>query len=84
MPCEDHYIRPLVALSTAISPFWILCYLGSSALTVPGAIFCGTAQLIALYLLRYADDDKMPLITSVRSYIVFYNTIFRIQIAHLF
>jgi len=65
LPVEDHYCRPIVALSTACSPLWLLYYEGKDFFTVTAAAFILTALMIALAILRYADDDKMPLIACI-------------------
>ena len=64
VPCEDHYSRPIVALSTAVSPLWVLWYLEKS-LTIPVVMYILATELIAYGVLRFADDEKMPLIFAV-------------------
>ncbi|KAL7439660.1 hypothetical protein ACHAXM_007544 [Skeletonema potamos] len=65
LPVEDHYCRPIVALSTACSPFWILYYREKDFFTVSAASFILGGLIIALTILRYADEDKMPHITCI-------------------
>ena len=74
VPCEDHYCRPLIALSMALSPFWVLWYLEVCYLTIPASIFFVSALLIAISVLRYAGDEKMPLVAAVSSLFVFSTT----------
>mmetsp|Transcript_19503 Transcript_19503/g.40855 ORF Transcript_19503/g.40855 Transcript_19503/m.40855 type:complete len:865 (-) Transcript_19503:130-2724(-) len=65
VPCEDHWIRPLVSLSTATSSFWVLWYLDKSFTTMLAAGYCAVSISLALCILRYTEDDKMPLVASV-------------------
>ena len=65
LPVEDHYCRPVVALSTAGSPFWLLYYREKEFWTVSATAFILVALVIALAILRYADDNKMPLVTCI-------------------
>mmetsp|Transcript_9353 Transcript_9353/g.14426 ORF Transcript_9353/g.14426 Transcript_9353/m.14426 type:complete len:856 (-) Transcript_9353:30-2597(-) len=65
LPVEDHYCRPIVALSTACSPLWILYYREKDIFTVSAASFILVALIIALAILRYADENKMPLTACI-------------------
>ncbi len=65
LPVEDHYCRPIVALSTACSPLWILYYREKDFFTVSAASFILLALIIALAVLRYADENKMPLVVCI-------------------
>jgi sodium/potassium/calcium exchanger 6 len=65
LPVEDHYCRPIVALSTACSPLWILYYREVDFFTASAASFILVALMIALSILRYADENKMPLIACI-------------------
>lgn len=64
VPCEDHYNRIIVALSTAISPCWILWYFGADANTK--SVFFGASALITAFaVIRFGGDEKLPLIAAV-------------------
>ena len=65
LPVEDHYCRPIVALSTACSPIWFIYFLRGNFMTISSAIFILVAFVIALVILRYTDDDKMPLVAGI-------------------
>jgi Ca2+/Na+ antiporter len=65
LPVEDHYCRPIVALSTALSPFWLLYYYEQDFSSVSGAVFISIAIIVATAILRYADEDKMPLVACI-------------------
>ncbi len=65
LPVEDHYCRPIVALSTALSPFWLLYYHEQGFLSVSGAAFILIAITVASAVLRYANEDKMPLVACI-------------------
>lgn len=65
LPVEDHYCRPIVALSILFSPLWILYYRGKDFFTVSAASFILVALMIALAVLRYADEHKMPLVACI-------------------
>jgi sodium/potassium/calcium exchanger 6 len=65
LPVEDHYCRPIVALSTALSPFWLLYYHEGDFSSVSGAVFISIAITVATAILRYANEDKMPLVACI-------------------
>ena len=41
-----------------LSPYWVIWY--TSADNIPAIIYCFICLLIGLQILRYADDEKMP------------------------
>ena len=53
------------ALSIALSPYWIMWY--ANSITIPVVVYCVVSLVIALLVLRYADEEKMPLFASVSS-----------------
>ncbi|KAL7538451.1 hypothetical protein ACHAXR_010322 [Thalassiosira sp. AJA248-18] len=63
VPCEEHYCRPILALSVALSPYWVVSYI--SFIAIPAAAYCFISLIIALSILRYADEDKLPLLVSI-------------------
>ncbi|KAL7534691.1 hypothetical protein ACHAWF_004920 [Thalassiosira exigua] len=63
VPCEEHYVRPILALSVAISPFWVVWYLDA---TLPVGAYGLISVVVALAILRYGNDEKLPLAASVR------------------
>eukprot|EP00581_Thalassiosira_minuscula_P019579 CAMPEP_0183723260 /NCGR_PEP_ID=MMETSP0737-20130205/14897_1 /TAXON_ID=385413 /ORGANISM="Thalassiosira miniscula, Strain CCMP1093" /LENGTH=750 /DNA_ID=CAMNT_0025953517 /DNA_START=124 /DNA_END=2373 /DNA_ORIENTATION=- len=63
VPCEEHYCRPILALSIAISPYWIMYY--TDARATSASSYCFVSFIIALSIVRYAGEDKLPLVASV-------------------
>mmetsp|Transcript_17291 Transcript_17291/g.41510 ORF Transcript_17291/g.41510 Transcript_17291/m.41510 type:complete len:216 (+) Transcript_17291:149-796(+) len=51
------------ALSIALSPYWIMLY--ANSITIPVVAYCVVSLVIALLVLRYADEEKMPLFASI-------------------
>lgn len=63
VPSEDNYCRPVVALSITFAPCWMIWYLSMS--TIPAVLYCVTSLLAGLCVLRYADDEKLPLSIAI-------------------
>lgn len=63
VPSEDNYCRPVVALSITFAPCWMIWYLSMS--TIPAVLYCVTSLLVGLCVLRYADDEKLPLSVAI-------------------
>ena len=61
-----HYLPPPhKALSICFAPCWIIWY--SSMTIIPAVTYCVISLFVGLCFLRYADDEKLPLLASVRS-----------------
>eukprot|EP00970_Alexandrium_tamarense_P009625 scaffold1928_cov109-Alexandrium_tamarense.AAC.50 len=66
VPCDGYYCRPLVAISFAISPFWLWLYFLDQFgvdifATSIGYILSAVHGVIALCVLRHAPDGDGPL-----------------------
>ncbi|KAL7513127.1 hypothetical protein ACHAXN_011698 [Cyclotella atomus] len=63
VPCEDHYNRVIVALSTAISPCWVLWYFGAD-FNPKSIAYCAAALAVAFSVIRFGGDEKLPLVAA--------------------
>jgi len=73
VPCDGYYCRPLVAMSIALSPFWIWCYLlvqfDTNLMALPALaivpIFL-VPVISGLLILRFAPCGEVPMRVSIQ------------------
>ncbi|KAL7483406.1 hypothetical protein ACHAW6_009056 [Cyclotella cf. meneghiniana] len=64
VPCEDHYNKTIAAISTAMSPFWIMWYLVID-FSLSSMIFILLAFITAFAIICFGNDEKLPLVAAV-------------------
>ncbi|KAL7497204.1 hypothetical protein ACHAWT_005251 [Skeletonema menzelii] len=66
VPCDGYYCRPLVGVSIILSPLWLWYYFNDQfgydfSSTYTGYLFCGSALLVGITVMRYAPGGDGPM-----------------------